>query len=205
MTKLGSLHNYISFENLNKELIESQKPYYSMIQRCEELEKILDNFDEIICEEFNINYEKYKNYEYFKMHLDEDIILKEKKFNANYFDVIENEIKEDHRKLKEQIKLNKSITENYLTLLEHRYILEKILNLFSSGDMLINEMINDAEENIINNKEEKENNLDISYIAGLCNIEDQMKISKSIFRKGKDRAIPNFFDVKIRENNKLFF
>ena len=107
MTKLGSLHNYISFENLNKELIESQKPYYSMIQRCEELEKILDNFDEIICEEFNINYEKYKNYEYFKMHLDEDIILKEKKFNANYFDVIENEIKEDHRKLKEQIKLNK--------------------------------------------------------------------------------------------------
>ena len=201
MTKLGSLHNYISFENLNKELIESQKPYYSMIQRCEELEKILDNFDEIICEEFNINYEKYKNYEYFKMHLDEDIILKEKKFNANYFDVIENEIKEDHRKLKEQIKLNKSITENYLTLLEHRYILEKILNLFSSGDMLINEMINDAEENIINNKEEKENNLDISYMAGLCNIEDQMKISKSIFRKGKDRAIPNFFDVKIRENN----
>jgi hypothetical protein len=123
MTKLGSLENYISFENLNKDLIESQKPYYSMIQRCEELEKILDNFNTIICEEFNINYEKYKNYEYFKMHLDEDIILKEKKFNENYFDLIENEIREDHRKLKEQIKLNKSLTENYLSLLEHRYII----------------------------------------------------------------------------------
>ena len=202
MTKLGSLENYISFENLNKDLIESQKPYYSMIQRCEELEKILDNFNTIICEEFNINYEKYKNYEYFKMHLDEDIILKEKKFNENYFDLIENEIREDHRKLKEQIKLNKSLTENYLSLLEHRYILEKMLNLFSSGEILVSEMINESEENINNNnKEEKENYLEISYIAGLCNIEDQLKISKSIFRKGKDRAVPNFFDVKIRENN----
>ena len=203
MTKLGSLENYISFENLNKDLIESQKPYYSMIQRCEELEKILDNFNTIICEEFNINYEKYKNYEYFKMHLDEDIILKEKKFNENYFDLIENEIREDHRKLKEQIKLNKSLTENYLSLLEHRYILEKILNLFSSGEILVSEMINESEENINNNnkEEEKENYLEISYIAGLCNIEDQLKISKSIFRKGKDRAVPNFFDVKIRENN----
>ena len=203
MTKLGSLENYISFENLNKDLIESQKPYYPMIQRCEELEKILDNFNTIICEEFNINYEKYKNYEYFKMHLDEDIILKEKKFNENYFDLIENEIREDHRKLKEQIKLNKSLTENYLSLLEHRYILEKILNLFSSGEILVSEMINESEENINNNnkEEEKENYLEISYIAGLCNIEDQLKISKSIFRKGKDRAVPNFFDVKIRENN----
>ena len=42
MTKLGSLHNYISFENLNKDTIESKKPYYSMIQRCDELEKNLE-------------------------------------------------------------------------------------------------------------------------------------------------------------------
>ena len=89
MTKLGSLHNYISFENLNKDTIESQKPYYSMIQRCEELEKILEYLNKVLCEEFNLNYEKYKNYEYFKIHLDEDILLKEKKFNENYFDLIE--------------------------------------------------------------------------------------------------------------------
>lgn len=77
------------------------------------------------------------------------------------------------------------------------------MNLFSSGEILVSEMINESEENINNNnkEEEKENYLEISYIAGLCNIEDQLKISKSIFRKGKDRAVPNFFDVKIRENN----
>ena len=201
MTKLGSLHNYISFENLNKEVIESQKPYYSMIQRCEELEKILDFLNKILCEEFNLNYEKYKNYEYFKIHLDEDIILKEKKFNENYFDLIENEINEDYKKIKEQSKLNKSLTENYLSLLEYRYVLEKIFVLFSSGEIIVDEIVNYSEENIINNKEDKENNLNINYIAGLCNNEDRLKISKIIFRKGKDRAVPNFFDIKIRETN----
>ena len=201
MTKLGSLHNYISFENLNKEVIESQKPYYSMIQRCEELEKILDFLNKILCEEFNLNYEKYKNYEYFKIHLDEDIILKEKKFNENYFDLIENEINEDYKKIKEQSKLNKSLTENYLSLLEYRYVLEKIFVLFSSGEIIVDGIVNYTEENIINNKEDKENNLNINYIAGLCNNEDRLKISKIIFRKGKDRAVPNFFDIKIRETN----
>ena len=198
MTKLGSLHNYISFENLNKDTIESQKPYYSMIQRCEELEKILEYLNKVLCEEFNLNYEKYKNYEYFKIHLDEDILLKEKKFNENYFDLIENEINEDNKKIKEQLKLNKSLTENYLSLLEYKYVLEKIFLLFSSGEILVNENLNENEENL---KEEKDNNFNISYIAGLCQAEDRLKISKLIFRKGKDRAVPNFFDIKIRETN----
>ena len=62
MTKLGSLHNYISFENLNKDTIESQKPYYSMIQRCEEIEKNLDFIENTLKEEFNLKYQKYNNY-----------------------------------------------------------------------------------------------------------------------------------------------
>ena len=202
MSKLGSLHNYISFENLNKDTIESQKPYYSMIQRCEELEKNLIFIENTISEEFNIKYEKYKNYEYFKIHLDEDIALKEKKFNENYFDLIENEINEDYKKIKEQIKLNKSLTEHYLSLLEYKYVLEKIFLLFSSGEIIVNENLNESEESIINNiEEEKVNNFNINYIAGLCNVQDRLKISKSIFRKGKNRAVPNFFDIKIREKN----
>ena len=86
MTKLGSLHNYISFENLKKDVIESQKPYFSMIQRCDELDKNLKFIVNVLQEEFNLKYEKYRNYEYFKIHLDEDIALKEKKYNENYFD-----------------------------------------------------------------------------------------------------------------------
>ena len=73
MTKLGSLHNCIEFENLNKDTIDTQKPYYSMIQRCDDIESIFKSLDDILLEEFNLKYEQYHNYGYFKVHLDEDI------------------------------------------------------------------------------------------------------------------------------------
>ena len=87
MTKLGSLHNFIEFENLNKDMIESQRPYYSMIQRCDDLESIFKNLDDILLEEFNLKYEQYHNYDLFKLHLEQDISFKEKKYNENYFDL----------------------------------------------------------------------------------------------------------------------
>ena len=201
MTKLGSLHNFISFENLNKDTIESKKPYYSMIQRCDELEKNLEFIENTLKEEFKLNYQKYNNYEYFKIHLDEDISLKEKKYNENYFDLIENEIKEDIKKIKEQIKINKDLEDNYLSLLEYKYILEKVFFLFSTGEIIVNENLDDIYNNIDDNPEKNVNNFNISYITGMCNVEDRMKISKSIFRKGKSRAVPNFFEIKIRETN----
>ena len=201
MTKLGSLHNYISFENLNKDTIESQKPYYSMIQRCEEIEKNLDFIENTLKEEFNLKYQKYNNYEYFKIHLDEDISLKEKKFNENYFDLIENEINEDIKKIKDQLKLNKGLVDNYLNLLEYKYILEKVFFLFSTGEIIVNENLNEIYNNMDDNPDKNVNNFNINYITGMCNVEDRMKISKSIFRKGKSRAVPNFFEIKIRETN----
>ena len=209
MTKLGSLHNYIEFENLNKDKIDSQKPYYSMIQRCDDIETKFKYLDNILLEEFNLKYEEYHNYEYFKSHLDEDISFKEKKYNENYFDHTENEINEDYKRIKEQIKLNKVSNENYLSLLEYKYVLEKLFLLFSTGELIVNE--NEQLKNIKNNEEgegegegeeNNSNNFNINYIAGLCNSEDKLKISKIIFRKGKDRAIPNFFEIKIKENNK---
>ena len=202
MTKLGSLHNCIEFENLNKDTIDTQKPYYSMIQRCDDIESIFKSLDDILLEEFNLKYEQYHNYGYFKVHLDEDIYYKEKKFNENYFDLIENEINEDYKKIKEQIKLNKISNENYLSLLEYKYVLEKLFLLFSTGELIVNE--NEDNQNIKNeneNIEERDNNFNINYIAGLCNSADKLKISKLIFRKGKGRAIPNFFEIKIKENN----
>ena len=203
MTKLGSLHNFIEFENLNKDKIDSQKPYYSMIQRCDDIDAKFKYLDNILLEEFNLKYEEYHNYEYFKSHLDEDISYKEKKYNENYFDHTENEINEDYRRIKEQIKLNKTSNENYLSLLEYKYVLEKLFLLFSTGELIVDET--EQFQNINHNEEGDENNsnnFNINYIAGLCNSEDKLKISKIIFRKGKDRAIPNFFEIKIKENNK---
>ena len=203
MTKLGSLHNFIEFENLNKDVIESQKPYFSMIQRCDDLESIFKNLDNILLEEFDLKYEQYRNYEYFKMHLDRDISYKVKKYNENYFDLIENEVNEDYKKIKEQIKLNRASNENYLALLEYKYVLEKLFLLFSAGELIVeeNEQFQNI-QNVDNEQEEKDNFFKINYIAGLCNSEDKLKISKLIFRKGRDRAIPNFFEIKIKENDR---
>ena len=90
------------------------------------------------------------------------------------------------------------IIPDILSLLEYKYVLEKIFLVFSSGEIIVNENLNESEESIINNiEEEKVNNFNINYIAGLCNVQDRLKISKSIFRKGKNRAVPNFFDIKI--------
>ena len=199
MTKLGSLHNFIEFENLNKDVIDTQKPYFPMIQRCDDIETIFKNLDDILLEEFNMKYEEYRNYEFFKMHLDQDISYKEKKYNENYFDLVENEMQEDYKKIKEQIKLNKISNENYMSLLEYKYVLEKLFLLFSSKELIVEE--NEEFQTVNNEEEEKDNNFNINYIAGLCNNEDKLKISKLIFRKGKGRAIPNFFDIKIKENN----
>ena len=174
-----------------------------MIQRCEVLEKDLVFIENMILEEFDIKYEKYKNYEYFKIHLDEDISLKEKKFNENYFDLIEQEIIEDHKKIQEQIKLNKSITENYLSLLEYKYVLEKIFILFSSGEIIVNDNLNDSNESINSKEEENVNNFNINYIAGLCNVEDRLKISKMIFRKGKNRARITRLSIGLQRCNSL--
>ena len=40
MVKLGSIDNSLEFVDLNKELIETKKPYNKMISRCEEIEKV---------------------------------------------------------------------------------------------------------------------------------------------------------------------
>ena len=199
MTKLGSLHNFIEFENLNKDMIESQRPYYSMIQRCDDLETIFKNLDDILMEEFNLKYEQYHNYDLFKLHLEQDISFKEKKYNENYFDLIENEINEDFKKIKEQMKLNKSSRENYLSLLEYKYVLEKLFLLFSAGEIIVDE--NEEFQKLKDEESKQDYNNGINYIAGLCNKEDELKICKLIFRKGKDRAVPNFFEIKIKDHN----
>ena len=109
------------------------------------------------------------------------------------------EINEDFKKIKEQMKLNKSSRENYLSLLEYKYVLEKLFLLFSAGEIIVDE--NEDFQKLKEEESKQDYNNGINYIAGLCNKEDELKICKLIFRKGKDRAVPNFFEIKIKEHN----
>ena len=217
MTKLGSLHDYIEFEDLNQDVIESQKPYFNMIQRCDENEKNLKFLDEMIYNNFNNKYERYQNYDFFKAHLDQDMSFKEKKFNSNYFDLIEIELNDDVQKIKEQIKLNNETIDDYLFLLEFKFALDKILTLFHTDEFNFDEVKTfseiklDAEsefseiemieeKNSKRSREHKQANINlhnISYMIGMCKFQDELKISRMIFRASKDRAIPSFFDIDI--------
>ena len=103
MSKLGSIGNSIEFEDLNKHVIESIKPHYSIINRCDELETIFTHIDDIIYNQYNITYDLYHNYNDFKNHLNFDIRNNgEKILEQNYLDHIQNIIIEDEKKIKNQ-------------------------------------------------------------------------------------------------------
>ena len=61
MSKLGSIGNCIEFEDLNKDKIESSKPFYPIISRCDEMEAIFNHIDDILINECNISYDLYNN------------------------------------------------------------------------------------------------------------------------------------------------
>ena len=220
MSKLGSLHDYIEFEDLNQNLIDTQKPYYNMIQRCDENEKQLKFLDEIISNIFNNKYERYQNYDFFKAHLDQDMRFKEKKYTSDYFDLLEIELNDDVQKIKEQIKLNNETIDDYLFLLEFKFALDKLISLFNTDEINFDdlkvtselkldtdddfsdiEMIEDKNMNFKRSKERRKstnsNLQNINYMIGMCKFHDELKISRMIFRASKDRAIPSFFDIDI--------
>ena len=205
MIKIGSLENCIEFEDLNENIIESRKPYYNMILRCDENELLFKYLDKIISKNLNVKYELYQNYELFKSHLNQDMASKGKKYDSDYFDSLEIELKEEVQKIKDQIKLNTDSLDNYLYLLEFKFALDKLLFLFNTGVINFkdyNNQINNEDEilneNIIRT-DSLVNTQNITYITGFCKTEDEMKISRMIFRTSKDRAIPSFFDIDYQD------
>ena len=91
MSKLGSIGNAIEFEDLNKDEIESLKPHYSIINRCDELETIFNHIDDILLNQCNITYDLYNNYNDFKSHLNFEINKSGQKIlEKNFLDYIQN-------------------------------------------------------------------------------------------------------------------
>ena len=222
MSKLGSIGNSIEFEDLNKHVIESVKPHYSIINRCDQLEAIFTHIDDIIYKQYNITYDLYHNYKDFKDHLDFDIIKTGQKISEiNYLDYIQSIIIEDEKKIKNQYNLNKDVLDSFHVLLEKKYIYEKMVELFHrEGIYEINQEIeldndykkldNDEKEELLyndNNNVKKgrkysyEEQLQLHYLCGICNIEDVLKFRRIIFRGGRGRAVISFYNATINDNN----
>ena len=69
METFGEMGNSIEFEDLNKDTIETQKEYYLMINRCDEIEIIFQHLSETFLDYFNIKLDEYHNFNQYKKHL----------------------------------------------------------------------------------------------------------------------------------------
>ena len=58
-------------------------------------------------------------------------------FGTNYFDMVENEILEDHNKIMEQINYYDQICEDRDQLIENKFVLDKTLLLIQNNDALV--------------------------------------------------------------------
>ena len=228
MSKLGSIKNSIEFEDLNKSEIESLKPHYSIINRCDEIETIFNHIDDILIQinqnkkqsENSYTYNLYNDYNDFESHLKFEINKhKQKILEKNFLDYIQNIVSDDEIKIKSQYNLNKQLLGSFHELLEKKYTYEKMLELFHGK--IVDDLEKEAELKndyvIIGNDDEEEEflksnrnrpvNKDLVntfYLCGICNTEDILKLGRHIFRWGKGRAIPSFYNISIDKENLVY-
>ena len=221
MAVLGSIENSVEFVDLHKDEIETKKPFNKMISRCDEVEKIFLKF-ELLLNERDIPFPQYNSFDLFNAHLTQDMRERDKRFGGTYFDLIESEVMEDHRKFKEQIRLSEDSKIDYINLLEEKIILDKLDYMFNSGtikeiesNILIssksrhkhflppNNAVADkavTDTNSVNDYDQASvsflGTLGIKYISGICNSEDEIRIKRMIFRAGHSRAFPMFFNSR---------
>jgi len=215
MEELGKLDESIQFVDLNTNDFEQRKIYSNMITRCEEAGKRIQNFENI-CNMYEEKIIRYNNYQTFKIDLENDMESMDKRYGSTFFDLIENEIIEDEKKLHDLIESYKNITEQLDSLIEKKSVFDKSSQLMSSqqSNIIYNRdsfpSINNQTETIetfLKNKNTaplipETDITDVNFISGVLKAEDSMRLKRMIFRVSRGRAIPTFFDLTI-ENKTL--
>jgi V-type H+-transporting ATPase subunit a len=148
-----------------------------------------------MCENYGEKFIKYKKYTDFIDDLEKEINNKTN-FNSNYFDLLENDIIEDERKITELIDSYNQINENLEILIEKKCVYDKSSQLILSSEQL--QMGSESVRQQRNNMEEGFQS-DLNFLAGVIKAEDDLRMKRMIFRISRGRAIPTFFDL-ITEN-----
>lgn len=179
------------------------------------------NFEKY-CEKYEITLFKYNTYQQFCIDLEQDVHLRDRHYGSTYFDLIENELIEDEKKLLELLDSYNAIHDNLETLIEKREVVLKSSQLIGNQRMEI-QKDNKNDINKINKNndfqhrsflEEGLNQSGINFIAGTIKAEDDLRMKRMVFRISKGRAVANFWDLedqvlaathndnKIKEKNK---
>ena len=213
MEELGKLNDAIQFVDLNLQDFEERKNFGILISRCEECEKKIFNFEKIVTL-YGEKMIKYNSYQTFKIDLENDKEQIDQRFESNYFDLIENELIENEKKLNDLMQSYKEITEELDLLIEKKSVFDKSSQLMAIQQINLNSprnSYNNLNENSIdnfintNNKkniplipDDDEDLTEINIISGVIKAEDDMRFKRMIFRASRGRAIPSFFDLTIK-------
>ena len=216
MEELGKLDDCIQFVDLNIRDFEERKNFGNLIERCDESLKNIQMFENIVqLYEQTIN--RYKDYETFKLDLENDMRNIDRNIGSTYFDLIENETSENNRKLRELVESYNTINEQLNNLIEKKSVYDKSSELMLSQ---LNTIRVPKKQNIFNALEssqpvdqllkmeetKKTSSLlddyevsELNFISGIIKAEDDMRMKRMVFRVSRGRAIPTFFDLTVED------
>lgn len=233
LSELGKMKETLQFIDLNKKNPESYKNFNPLIKRCDELERKINNFENLTIK-YNIPFTPFTTYNEFDIALSKDIDTT-RNSNMQYFDYIENLITEDEKKINELISSTTHINDTLSSLIERKNVYEVCLKLTENNQ--IKENANNNEDfnimNNINNNNENNNpsaylaniqslqnsfGLDQSYthssmsvIAGVLRTEDLIKMKRMLFRVSRGRALladfnfPDFDRYVLNDNEDITY
>lgn len=216
--EIGKMDNAVEFIDLNINNQEAKKNYYHIIKQCEDMERIINNFEHL-SSKYGYDQTPYSSYNQFNKDLEKDI-EDAKIYNNNYFDQLEVLIKEDEKRLKELVNSCNSINENLNNLLERRNVYEVCLNLtknnandnslnnksvfelnnssIDNSDIINNSINDNFNDNIYN---EKNTESAIKMLAGVIKTEDQFKMQRMLYRITRGRATVTFYSFPDIDKN----
>jgi hypothetical protein len=132
--ELGRQDEIFEIIDLNIDDPDSRKNFSLMIKRCEDMEIRISSFFNF-CEKFNIDVERYEDYEEFKNQL---IAMERNSPNEKqFFEKIENEILNDDKVINELMSSYNSISEHLEILREKKAVFSKVYELINGPNPVL--------------------------------------------------------------------
>ena len=216
MEELGKLDDCIQFVDLNVHNYEERKNFGNLIERCDQALKNIQMFENM-ADLYKEKIIKYKDYETFKLDLENSMRNMDRNYGSTYFDLIENETSENNKKLKELIDSYNLVDAQLTLLIEKKSVFDKSSELIFSQlntykipkkqNIGLGIDDNSAIQNIINISQNQKNALliddydvsELNFISGIIRAEDDMRMKRMIFRASRGRALPTFFDLTVED------
>ena len=198
MMALGKLNNSIEFEDLTNNDLEAKKNFGEMIKRCDEMKKKIGDYNHI-SSEFKIPFKNFSCYAEFDSLLTQDMQERDKKFGSTYFDLIENEVLENERKINELVDSHTQLRDDLVVLIEKKHVWEKASELIRDNIAYGNFADSDADED----GAKASINSNLVLLAGTVPIENELKMKRMIFRVSRGNAITAFYGLEINKDEYL--